>query len=87
MPCGGDISLTNLRNIYEMELRSTGKTDLYNNFYKTDSILHFDWKWEREFKSDIPDTHIDCIHLTIIFNQCFVLVILMQEIFPKEKGN
>ena len=36
---------------------------------------------------DIPGMCIDCIHLTIIFNQCCVLVILMQEIFPKEKGN
>ena len=41
----------------------------------------------REFKSDIPDTHTIYIHLTIISNQCWILVILMQEIIPKEKGN
>ena len=29
----------------------------------------------------------DCIHLTIISNQCYVLVILMQEKIPTEKGN
>ena len=42
-----------------------------------------------EFKSDIPDTclRIGSIHLTIISHQCCVLIILMQEIFPKEKGN
>ena len=40
-----------------------------------------------EEKSDIPDMRTDCIHLTIIFNQCCVLVLLGQEIFPKEKDN
>ena len=49
------------------------------------SILNFNQKWEREFKSNIPDMRTDCIHLTIISNQCCVLVILMQEIFPKGK--
>ena len=67
--------------VYEWE------TYFYNNFYETHSILHFNRKWEREFKSDIPDSRIDCIHLTIISHQCFVLVILVQEIFPKEIGN
>ena len=51
------------------------------------SILHFNWKSEREFKSDIPNKCTDCIHLTIISIQCCVLVIPVQEIFPKEKPN
>ena len=40
-----------------------------------------------EKQNPIPDTRTDCIHLSIIYNQCCVLVILMQEIFPKGKGN
>ena len=38
------------------------------------------------FNSDIPDMRFDCIRLTIISHQFCVLVILRQEIFPKEKG-
>ena len=60
------------------------KAYFYNNFYETPPILHLNRKWGREFKSGIPDLHTDFIHLTI---QCCVLVILMQEIFPKGKGN
>ena len=48
-------------------------------------MLHFKWKWESEFKSDIPDMPIDCIHLTIISH--LTTIFLMQEVFPKEKGN
>ena len=32
-----------------------------------------------------PDTRTGYIHLTIISNQCCALLILMKEIFPKEK--
>ena len=62
-----------------------GETYFFKNFYETHSILHFNWKWEGEFKSDIPNT--DCIHWTIISHQCCVFVILIHEIFPKEKRN
>ena len=37
--------------------------------------------------SDIPDMRTDCIHLFIISSKCWVLVILMQETFTKDKGN
>ena len=64
-----------------------GGNNFYNNFYETHFILHFNRKWEREFKSDIPDMRTYCIHVIIISHQCYVLVILLQERFPKEKGN
>ena len=50
-------------------------------------ILHFNRIWEREFKIDAPGMLTACIHKTTISNQCWVIVILTQEIFPKEKGN
>ena len=77
MPFGGDIFLAYLRNIYEWELGSRRETYFHSNFYETRSILHFNRKWEREFKSDTPDARSDCIHLTIISNQCCVLIFLM----------
>ena len=43
----------------------------FNTFYETHSSLQFNWKREREFKSDIPDTRTDCIHLAIISNSVF----------------
>ena len=59
----------------------------YTNFYETHSSLHFNQKCKSEFKLVIPDAGTDCIHVTIIFNQYCVVVILMQEIFGKGKGN
>ena len=62
-------------------------TYFYDNFYEIHLILHSKRKWKRQFMSEIPDRRANYIHLTVISNQCCVLVILMQEIFPKEKGN
>ena len=80
-----DFEITRVDCIYEWELRSRGETYIHDTFYETHSILHFNWKWESELKSDIQDTSTDCTHLTTtIPHQCCVLVILMHEIFLKE---
>ena len=58
-----------------------------NFFYETHSILHVNWKWESELKSDIPDLRTDCNYLTIISHLSCVFVILMQKkkYFQKRK--
>ena len=80
---GGDISLTYLRNMYKWELGSSKEeTYYYNNFYETHSNLHFNRKWERYNRHTLR-----LYSFKHNLNQCCVLVILMQEIFPKENGN
>ena len=42
---------------------------------------------KKRIQVQYTNTNTDCIHLTIISYQCCFSVILMQEIFPKEKSN
>ena len=69
MSFGGDISLTNLHNIYEwMGTWVRGRVCVWGGGGGGGGV-HIFWilpGTETEFKSDIPDMRIDCIHLTII---------------------
>ena len=69
-----------LCNIYEWELGSRGKHIFITTFMKHIQFCILARNQKENLSQDIPDTHSDCIHLTIISNQCCVLVILMQEI-------
>ena len=82
MPYGGDTSLTYVCNIYEWELGSmTEGTYFYNNFYETHSILHFNWKWERDFKPNIQETRTECIHLISVVSSS----VWCKKYLPKRK--
>ena len=86
MPFGGDISLTYLCNIYEWELGSRGKHIFKTTFMKCIQFCILTEN-EKENSNQIYQTRTQTIHLIIISSKCCVLIILMEEIFPKENDN
>ena len=90
IPFGGDISLTYVRNIYKSELGSRGGGGVGGgHIFITSLMKHIQFciltRNEKENSSQIYQ--ICALTVFIISHQCCVLVIVMQEIFPKGKGS